>query len=101
MHATTAASPVLRQNEAPASDSLKFICFGSSWRSMASRGQCRRVTHIQRLIRNAHTLQMPKRHMPDEHAVEGVDYTEWSSSDEDADSDIQAAIGLDQVTRTV
>lgn len=45
--------------------------------------------------------QMPRRSKPDEYAVEGVDYTEWSSSDDDADSGIEAAVGLDQVQSRV
>lgn len=40
---------------------------------------------------------MPQRHRPDEYAVEGVDYTDWSDSDSDSasgvsdDSNAQAA----------
>ncbi len=44
---------------------------------------------------------MPRRSKPDEYAVEGVDYTEWSSSDDDADGGIEAAVGLNQVQSRV
>jgi D123 len=37
--------------------------------------------------------QLPRRSKVDEYAVEGVDYTEWSSDDEDD----EAAVGIGQV----
>lgn len=41
----------------------------------------------------ARDWQLPRRSKPDEYAVEGVDYTDWTSEDEGED----AAAGVEQV----